>query len=154
MKEIRKHKTLEEVLSNTKREGNCMIWQGGKHRQNYGMMRQRGEMRTVHSVVAELVYGERPTKYNGTRVTRTCGNRLCVSPEHVIIEESSKVKRRRYHCKNRKLTQEQVRDIRKRYAEGEWGIGTILAKEYGVSSYVLHATVSNRLYKEIPNEDE
>ena len=152
MTEFKKHKTLEEVLSNTKLEGNCMIWQGGKHRQGYGMMRQRGEMRTVHSVIAELKYGERPTKYTGTRATRTCGNNLCVSPEHVIIEESANIKRRRYHCKNRKLTQEQVREIRKRFAEGGWSIGTILSKEYGVSSYVIYATVSNRLYKELPDE--
>jgi len=153
MTEFKKHKTLEEVLSNTKRDGDCMIWQGGKHRQGYGMMRQRGEMRTVHSVVAELKYGEKPTKYNGTRATRTCGNKLCVSPEHVIIEESSKIKRKRYHCVNRKLTQEQVREIRKRYAEGEWGIGMRLAKEYNVSQNTIYATINNKLYKEIPDEN-
>jgi hypothetical protein len=144
--------TLKEILEKTERDGDCMIWQGGKHRQGYAMMRQEGEMRTVHSVIAELVYGERPTKYNGTRVTRTCGNNLCVSPEHVIIEQSANLRRKRYHCKNRKLTQEQVRDVRKRFAEGEWGIGTILAKEYNVSTYVIYATVSNRLYKELPDE--
>ena len=152
MAEFRKHKTLEEILENTERDGDCMIWQGGKHRQGYGMMRQRGEMRTVHSVIAELVYGYKPDKYHGERVVRTCDNNLCVSPDHVIIEKSANLTRKRYHCKTRLLTQEQVREIRKKYAEGSWGIGSRLAKEYNVSSYVIYATVSNRLYKELPDE--
>lgn len=146
--------TLKEILEKTERDGDCMIWQGGKHRQGYAMMRQAGEMRTVHSVIAELKYGERPTKYNGTRVTRTCGNKLCVNPDHIIIQKSSDIKRKRYHCKNRRLTQEQVREVRKRYAEGEWGIGRKLAKEYNVSHNIIYATVYNRLYKEIQNENE
>jgi hypothetical protein len=149
-----KVKTLEDVLERTELVNNCLVWTGATHRQGYGMMRQAGEMRTVHSVVAELKYGERPTKYNGTRVTRTCGNKLCVNPDHIVIEESSKIKRRRYHCKNRRLTQEQVREVRKRYAEGEWGIGRKLAKEYNVSHNTIYATVYNRLYKEIPDENE
>jgi hypothetical protein len=153
MTEVRKHKTLEEILENTERDGDCMIWQGGKHRQNYGMMRQRGEMRTVHSVVAELVYGYKPDKYHGERVVRTCDNNLCVSPDHVIIEQTANLTRKRYHCKNRKLTQEQVREIRQKYAEGSWGIGSRLAKEYNVSSYVIYATVSHRIYKELPDEN-
>jgi len=153
MTEFRKHKTLEEILENTERDGDCMIWQGGKHRQGYGMMRQRGEMRTVHSVVAELVYGYKPDKYHGERVVRTCDNNLCVSPDHVIIEQTANLTRKRYHCKNRKLTQEQVREIRQKYAEGSWGIGSRLAKEYNVSTYVIYATVSNRLYKELPDEN-
>ena len=148
------HKTLEEILENTERDGDCMLWKGGKHRQGYGMMRQDGEMRSCHSVVAEFIYNERPTKYTGTRVTRTCTNKLCLNPDHIIIQESSKIKRRRYHCKYRKVTQEQAREIRKRYAEGKRGIAKILAKEYGISTHTVYATIGNRLYKEIPNEDE
>ena len=148
-----KIKTLDDILERTEPENDCLIWTGATHRQGYAMMRQAGEMRTVHSVVAELKYGERPTKYDGTRVVRTCDNKLCVSPDHVIIEQTANLTRKRYHCKNRKLTQEQVREVRKRYAEGEWGIGQKLAKEYGVSTYVIYATVSNRLYKELPDEN-
>lgn len=152
MTEYKKDKTLEDVLENTERDGDCMLWLGGQHRQGYGMMRQRGKMRSCHSVIAELTYGYAPDKYHGERVTRTCKNKLCLNPEHIIIEKSSDVKRRRYHCKDRKLTQEQARDVRKRYAEGEHGIGAKLAREYNVSSYVIYATVYNRLYKEIPGE--
>ena len=145
--------TLEEILENTNREGDCLIWQGGKHRQGYAMMRQDGEMRTVHSVIAELKYNERPDKYSGQRVTRTCGDKMCVNPDHIIIQESKKIKRKRYHCKNRKITQEQAREIRKRYAEGGWGIGRLLAKEYNVSHNTIYATVHNKLYKELDDEN-
>ena len=133
-------------------QGDCLIWRGGKHRQGYAMMRYKGNMRTVHSVIAELKYGYKPTKYTGTRVTRTCGNKMCVNPDHIIIEEASKIQRKRYHCKARKITQEQAREIRKRYAEGGWGIGMKLAKEYGVTHNTIYATIANKLYKEIPNE--
>ena len=144
--------TLEEILENSERDNDCLIWQGGKHRQGYAMMRQAGEMRTVHSVVAELKYNKRPDKYSGLRVTRTCNNKLCINPDHIIIEEASKIQRKRYHCKARKITQEQAREIRKRYAEGGWGIGMKLAKEYGVTHNTIYATIANKLYKEIPNE--
>jgi len=144
---------LQTISEFSDKENDCYIWRGGKHEQGYAMMRYNGEMRTVHSVMAELKYGERPTKYTGTRATRTCGNKLCVNPDHIIIEKSSDIKRRRYHCKNRKLTQEQVREVRKRYAEGEWGIGMRLAKEYNVSHNTIYATVNNKLYKEIPDEN-
>ena len=144
---------LKTISEFSDKENDCNIWRGGKHKQGYAMMRYNGEMRTVHSVIAELKYGERPTKYNGTRVTRTCGNKLCVNSDHIIIKKSSDIQRRRYHCKNRRLTQEQVREVRKRYAEGEWGIGRKLAKEYNVSHSTIYATVYNRLYKEMPDEN-
>ena len=152
MTEYRRDKTMEDVLANTQRVNGCMLWKGGQHQQGYGMMRQRGQMRSCHSVVAELKYGYKPDKYHGERVTRTCANKLCLHPEHIVIVESADIKRRRYHCKTRLLTQQQVREIRQKYAEGSWGIGARLSEEYGVSPYVIYATVSNKLYKELPDE--
>jgi len=145
--------TLREILSRTKREGDCMIWQGGKHRQGYAMMRQDGEMRTVHSVVAELQYGERPSKHNGTRVTRTCKNKLCINPDHIVIKRTSDIKRRRYHCKNRKITQEQAREIRAKFKAGGWGMGRKLSEEYNINKHTIYAICSNKLYKELPDEN-
>lgn len=143
---------LKTISEFSDKENDCNIWRGGKHKQGYAMMRYNGEMRTVHSVIAELKYGYKPTKYTGTRVTRTCDNKLCVNPDHIIIKQSSDIKRRRYHCKDRKITQEQAREIRKRYAEGGWGIGMKLAKEYGVRHNTIYATIANKLYKEIDDE--
>ena len=57
--------TLESIKEFSDPEYDCCIWRGGKHKQGYGMMRYKGQMRTVHSVIAELKYGMKPTKYNG-----------------------------------------------------------------------------------------
>ena len=148
MTEVRKDKTLEEVLANTGLFGDCMLWKGGRHQQNYGMMRQRGEMRSCHSVVAELKYGYKPDKYHGERVTRTCNNNLCIAPDHIIIEKTANIKRARYICKNRKLTQEQARDIRKRVAEGDHTTTGTLAEEYNISKNMVYGIKYNRMYKE------
>jgi len=53
----KKVKTLEDILERTERVDDCLIWTGGMHEQGYGMMRQDGKMRTVHSVIAEMKYG-------------------------------------------------------------------------------------------------
>lgn len=143
---------LEELLEYTTYQDDCMLWKGGKHRQGYAMIRKDGKMRTVHSIIAEMKYGYTPDKYSGQRVTRTCDNLHCINPDHIIISNTADIERKRYHCKSRKITQEQAREIRKRYAEGGWGIGKKLAKEYGVTSNTIYATVANKLYKEIPDE--
>lgn len=154
MVQYKREKTLEEVLGNTQYDNGCMLWRGGQHQQGYGMMRQRGKMRSCHSVVAELKYGYAPDKYHGERVTRTCKNNLCLNPDHIIIEKSANIKRRPYHCVNRKLTQDQARDIRTRLENGERGLPKKLAEEYDVPRYIIESIKYNRSYKEIPNEDE
>lgn len=146
--------TLKDILERTEREGDCLIWQGGKHVLGYGMMRQDGEMRSVHSVVAEMIYGERPDKYNGVRVTRTCENKACVNPEHIIIRSASEIQSEAFvdGRSNSKFTMEQAREIRRKYKEGSWGIGTRLAEEYGISTSTVYAIIANRMYKDRTNE--
>ena len=146
--------TLKDILERTEREGDCMIWCGGKHVLGYGMMRQDGEMRTVHSVIAEMIYGERPDKYNGVRVTRTCDNKACVNPDHIIIRSSSEIQSEAFldGRSNSKFTMDEAREIRRRFKEGSWGIGTRLAEEYGVATSTIYAIVANKMYKDRTNE--
>ena len=142
-------KTIEDILKRTEREGDCRLWVGAKHVLGYGMMRQNGVMRSVHSVVAELKYGRKPTKYGGERVTRTCDNVDCVNPEHVVIKAASDI-RSGIFPRQRTLSMEVVRDIRKEYAKGDWGRGTRLAKKHNISTNMVYAIAANRIYKELP----
>jgi hypothetical protein len=142
-------KTIEDILENTEREGDCRLWVGGKHVQGYGMMRQNGVMRSVHSVVAELKYGRKPTKYGGERVTRTCDNVDCVNPDHIVIKSASDI-RCGIFPRQRTLSMEVVRDIRKEYAKGDWGRGTRIAKKHNISTNMVYAIAAGRIYKELP----
>ena len=140
-------KTIEDILERTERDGDCCIWKGATHVQNYGMMRQSGEMRSVHSVVAELKYGRRPTKYSGERVTRTCDNNLCVNPEHVVIVDASEIQSGIFP-KPRTLSMETAREIRKEYAKGDWGRGKRIAEKFNISTNMVYAIANGRIYKE------
>ena len=141
-------KTIADILERTERDGDCCIWKGAIHKQGYGMMRQDGKMRTVHSVVAELKYGRKPTKYGGERVTRTCNNIACVNPDHIIIDAASDIQKRAAPSSKRALTQEQAREIRAKYRPYGWGAAPKLAKEYGVRENLIYSIVHNRTYKE------
>lgn len=141
---------LQTIAEYSNPDHECKIWIGGKHQQGYAMMRYQGEMRTVHSVISELKYGHRTDKYHGERVTRTCKNKLCVNPDHIVIENSSDIKRRPYHCVNRKLTQEQARDVKLRLETGERGLAKKLAEEYNVKKHIIDSVKYNRSYKELP----
>ena len=140
-------KTIEDILKRTEREGDCRLWVGAKHVLGYGMMRQDGVMRSVHSVVAELKYGVKPTKYTGTRVTRTCDNVDCVNPDHIVIKSASEI-RSGIFPRQRTISMEVVRDIRKEYAKGDWGRGPRLAKKHNISTSMVYAIAANRIYKE------
>ena len=144
-----KVKTIEDILENTEREGDCRLWLGAKHVQGYGMMRQDGVMRSVHSVVAELKYGVKPTKYTGTRVTRTCDNVDCVNPDHIVIKPASEISSGIFP-RQRTLPMETVRAIREEYAKGGWGRGPKLAKKYNVTKSMIYAIAADRVYKEFP----
>ena len=144
-----KEVTIERILERTERDGDCMIWKGATHSQGYGMMRVNGEMRTVHSVVAELKYGRKPTKTSGDRVTRTCDNAACVNPDHIVILDASFILKGKTVVKG-KFSEEQIREIRRRYNEDRYhGIVRDLAREYNAKESLISAICRNRLYKRV-----
>ena len=138
---------LETIKNFSDPEYDCCIWRGGKHKQGYGMMRYQGKMRTVHSVIAELKYGIKPTKYTGTRATRTCDNVACCNPDHIVIKNATDI-RCGIFPRPRTISMDVVRAIREEYAKGDWGRGPRIAKKYNVSTDMVYAIANNRIYKE------
>ena len=144
-----KHWTLQDILDNTRKENDCLIWRGGTHAQGYGMMRYEQSMRTVHSVVAEIKYGVKPTKYTGTRVTRTCGNLLCCNPDHIIIVDAGSLQRGNAADRGR-FTDEEIIEIRRIYDEEHYhGLVGKLAKDYDVTVNHMSAICTRRIYKKV-----
>jgi hypothetical protein len=144
-----KHWTLSDILDNTRKEDDCLIWRGGTHAQGYGMMRYETEMRTVHSVIAEIKYGVKPTKYTGTRVTRTCGNLLCCNPDHIIIVDAGSLQRGNAADRGR-FTDEEIIEIRRQYDNEHYhGLVGKLAKDYDVTVNHMSSICTRRIYKKV-----
>ena len=141
--------TLETIKNFSDPLDECCIWRGGKHKQGYGMMRYKGKMRTVHSVITELKYGVKPTKYSGTRATRTCDNVACCNPDHIVIKNATDIRSGIFPPK-RSISMETVRAIREEYANGKHGRGPRLAKKYGISIHMVYSIAGYRTYKELP----
>jgi len=104
-----------------------------------GVRRDNGKFspRTVNRIAYELQHG--PIS-DGTQVIHNCGNSLCVRGEHLQLgDHTDKMRQVMAHgnttrgerSASAKLTEDQVREIRARYAAG--GISqSKLGKEYGL----------------------
>lgn len=109
----------------------CHDWQSTLHRDGYGKFWFNGMQIAAHRMAYLLYCGEIPDE---AWVLHHCDNRKCVNPEHLYIGDAAqnsqdRSKRLRYAC--RKLSAEDVNNIRDSYAEGSLS-QTDLADLYGV----------------------
>ena len=139
---VRRYKTVEDVLENTKRNGACMEWQGGLNKEGYGACCVYGLFKSqlLHREVFALVYGSRPSV-----VMHACDNPRCINPKHLfagspeanLIDKLLKGKQARGEQNgNSKLTEAEVKRIRHMHRNGT---GTYL--EIGMTFGVSRSTV-------------
>jgi hypothetical protein len=79
-KNAQRYRTVEDVLRNTRKDGDCMLWLGGVNKDGYGACNARGIFRSqlVHREVFRLINGYAPEV-----VMHTCDTPLCVNPTHL-----------------------------------------------------------------------
>jgi hypothetical protein len=158
--------TIEKIEAKGTPEGDCIIWHGACSSQ-YPYMRFNSEMRTVHSVIAQMKYGKVPNRESRHKVTRTCKNIACVNSKHIVIKTKGEIMANAHQTGfNTLLTADQVRAIRKEYDElklvddnGNYrfrqngntihrsGAQNDLAEKYGVNSRLIWNVVRKRLYR-------
>jgi len=107
--------------------GECWEWLAAKDKQGYGHFSIcRGQLRKAHRVAWVLTYGPIP---EGLLVCHHWDNPSCCNPYHLFLGTSADnvqdaVRKGRVplgsELWNSKLTKEDVLDIRKWFAEGDW----------------------------------
>ena len=143
--------TTEKILNRCKPEGDCLIWQGAKHRQGYGMCRHNGKMTTTTRAVGLETHGD-PGDSGKYKFTHTCGNYLCCNPDHIVVTTHEQIMnsivptRKPKRGTNNELTKETVLAIRNEPDSG-WGTGTRLAKKYGISDTTVGKIRRGQAYK-------
>jgi hypothetical protein len=131
------------------------MWLAGKNKLGYGIVGVGRTSRLAHRVAYELARG----KITGGRLLRhTCDNPACCEPTHLVpgsdadnvadcIARGRRAAQAGMANANRKLSIEQVREIRNRYSTGNVTI-VALGAEYGISKSQIHNIVSGTQWRE------
>jgi len=139
----------------------CWEWTGALNNTGYGNVAWHGKRYTTHRVAAWLSgmvdSPSRPASAKEpTHVLHRCDNRKCCNPDHFFLgtftdnmldayQKGRKVQPTGSDHINAKLTPEQIRIIRNRYADGAKQIP--LAKEFGVSQRCVSLIVRGETYQ-------
>ena len=143
-----KSEMLEWILKNTDKDGDCLVWNGPKHKVGYGSIGYEGETRYSHRLTWFLNFGKIP---KGLQVLHKCDNRLCVNVNHLFLGTNQdnvddKVNKGRQlkgeNISGSKLTKDDVDEIRRRYKRGGIITQQNLADEFGVTRHLIGKVVS------------
>lgn len=113
----------------------CKPWRGAIDAQGYPRQKVLGQSVYIHRRVYEEFWGRLEP---GERVYRTCGRRECVNGYHVTTEQPE---RKRWRPGTTKLSVQQVRAIRKAWAQPGRPTQAELAAKYGVSRSCISLVV-------------
>lgn len=131
----------------------CWIWLGSK-RNGYGTIWFDGKSRLAHRVAYGLFFGVSPGRLY---VCHKCGNAACVNPYHLyagtqaqnMVDMELHGRRiRGSKCPAAKLTEDDVREIRKLHAEGV--TQQVLANRFGVHNSTVNAVVNRKQWSHVP----
>jgi len=125
----------------------CWEWLAGKSDTGYGKLRAHHKMWSAHRMAWTLTYGSIP---KGLCVLHHCDNRGCCNPYHLFLgtradNMADAAKKGRMA---QKLTKEDVLDIRKWFAEGDW-TQRDLADAFDVDKSTISAILRRKKWKHI-----
>jgi hypothetical protein len=137
-------------------EDGCWLWTGGKQPGGYGIFSYGSKLegsKLAHRVAYEIWKGPIP---KGMWVLHTCRNK-CVNPGHLELGTSRKNNLddkirdgsllRGERNPAAKYTEDQIRDIRNRYANGE--TQTSIAKSLGIKQGHISDICLRKIWKDV-----
>ena len=120
----------------------CWNWNRCKDGCGYGLTTLNHRHMRAHIAYYIRRFGPVP---NGYELHHVCVNPGCVNPDHLQLITHAE----HMHLSPRtKLTVDQVRDIRRLYAQGDVSQST-LAEQFGVSAPTISAIITRRNWKDI-----
>ena len=134
-------------------ESGCWVWTASLHRVGYGQIRHDERILRAHRVSYELHIGPIPA---GMHVLHKCDNRSCVNPDHLFlgtnddnVADMVTKGRQSKGEKNGKarLTEDNVREIRRRLAAGEKNKD--LSVEFGVSTPSISKIAKRKTWRHV-----
>lgn len=134
-------------MSRSKQKGTCIEFDGYINTTGYGQQQYQGRLQGSHRVAWQQAHGPIPA---GMYVCHHCDNRACINVDHLFLgtpkdnmQDAVAKGRNRWRqgegSPNAKLTDEQVREIRRRYIKGvhparrTGGSVSELAAEFGIT---------------------
>ncbi len=138
-------------------ESGCIIWTGHKNNHGYGSIgseSQKGRMLLAHRVSYEIAHG--PIS-DSIMVLHSCDNPSCVNPDHLFLGTQADniadmVSKGRgpngTKAWNSKLTDNDILEIRNRYASGGVTQRT-LSDEFGISQSRICWIIKRKSWKHI-----
>lgn len=162
-------KTWERMLKKTKKEGDCLIWTGGRTNK-YGSIGYRGKTTLLHRAVymIKMRLDIIPKTINGleAHVCHTCGNPLCISQEHLelntILHNNNEDKEKHgttskgENNPQSKITQETAHEIKiSKKNKGDEGYETRKqrADRFGVSVSVISSIDSGQSWSHVEDSE-
>ena len=131
----------------------CIEWTASKTRA-YGSCRLAGKTELAHRFSWKLFKGKIPKNLH---VLHKCDNPPCVNPNHLflgtntdnMLDRNNKGRQSKGSDQGQaKLTEDQVRDIRKKYIRGKYG-AIKLSREYKVSDVTINGIVTRKSWTHI-----
>lgn len=141
---------IERIWEKARWEGDCLRSHLSLDGRGYAQVVIQQKHYKVGRLLLEEHTGEPP---NGRLMRHSCHNTWCINPEHLSwgnqsenMRDCGSAMRARNGHGDQKLSDDDVRDIRKRHIPGRGGNKHDLAREYGVSHFTIRsiATGFNR----------
>jgi hypothetical protein len=130
-------------------ETKCLVFTGSRNGDGYGQIYYGGRTQAVHCLAWRTEVGAIPP---GKQINHHCDNPPCFKIEHLYCGDQTQnmtdmVQRGRCALTGRKLSEQQVLEVRERAARGE-NISTI-AKDCGLSYSGVRFIVNGWVWKEL-----
>lgn len=128
--------------------GKCWEWLAHRGNTGYGQFGIHYKLWYSHRVAWTLTYGPIP---EGLCVLHKCDNPGCCNPYHLFLgtkadNTADSVRKGRMA---KKLTEEDVLNLRKLYATGKW-TQQELADEFGINQPTVSEIILRKIWKHIP----